>query len=261
MAKNVLYRRLLLLRTVFHSVFLLSNAAILLHTVVVMVRKTSEPGVSEHLLDMRDNAPAFLTNWNMAFQMTFLMIAVYADCLEWIDRGWRLRKLEQARDVIFCALVLPYGVFVTIHFWVAYSINRELVFPRIFDDALPWMFNHCVHTTIAVVMVLEILQHPRTYPTNRKYEEALYWTVTFVYSAMIQILHLATGHWLYKIFDLMNWWKLILFHIYIFLFPYIFYHLQFPLNRLIHGSADYQHCVDYSPASKEMCIEEEDLQK
>ncbi|XP_041988431.1 androgen-dependent TFPI-regulating protein-like [Aricia agestis] len=260
-----LRRLLLLLRTVFHLVYLVSDIATVIYTVVVMVRKTSEPGASERLLDMRDNAPAFLTNWNMAFQGLFLVLAVWADGLEWGGRtrgrlgGWVI----YLRDVIFCALVTPYAVFLSHSFWAIYWYDRELVFPRVFDEALPWWFNHCVHTNIIVMVALETLLQARPYPTSRKHEEALYWTVSIVYAAMMYILYLVTGHWLYQIFGVMTWWKTVLFQLYMWFTPYLAYRLQFPLNRLIHGSAEaqyYRQCLDYTQISKqEKQIREEDL--
>lgn len=60
--------------------------------------------------------------------------------------------------------------FISSMFWILYWIDRELVFPQVYDQIVPWWFNHCVHTNILIVIGLETLLQARRYPANLKIE-------------------------------------------------------------------------------------------
>lgn len=67
-------------------------------------------------------------------------------------------------------------------FWCVYAIDRELVFPQVYDEVVPWWFNHCVHTNITIVLLIETLLQSRRKPTDVKMELILYWIVAVAYA-------------------------------------------------------------------------------
>ncbi|RVE48747.1 hypothetical protein evm_006521 [Chilo suppressalis] len=128
--------------------------------------------------------------------------------------------------------------FVTIMFWTLYTIDRELVFPEIFDTIVPWWFNHCVHTNIAIILVVETLLTPRRHPTNKGLELKISTLVTFGYAVVYYSIYFFTNRWLYNIFGIMTWWQVCLYQIGIWSSTYVFYFMHFPINRLIHGQEE-----------------------
>ncbi|GBP71189.1 Androgen-dependent TFPI-regulating protein [Eumeta japonica] len=106
---------------------------------------------------------AYLTYWTFGFQVTFLLLAVGCDIAEWKDYvdAVLYKKIKYWRDVTFTGLVVPFTSFVTVMFWGVYWIDRELVYPRAYDPAVPWWFNHSVHTVTFFMVVLETLLQPK----------------------------------------------------------------------------------------------------
>ncbi|KAM3955605.1 androgen-dependent TFPI-regulating protein isoform 1-T1 [Aphomia sociella] len=194
--------------------------------------------IDEMLQDAIKFGGFFLTFWNFGFQTLFLCLAVTHDVLEWTNKHDSRfgSKIRYWRDVLFCSLVVPFTLFVSGMFWSVYSVDRELVFPKVYDTIIPNWFNHCVHTNIAVVIAVESLLQPRRYATNRKLELALNLGVSVLYTIVYYSIFFFAGRWLYPLFGIMTWWQLCLFQCLIWGSIYIFYELQFPINRLIHGS-------------------------
>ncbi|KAJ0170368.1 hypothetical protein K1T71_014296 [Dendrolimus kikuchii] len=177
-----------------------------------------------------------LTNWNVMFQTIFISLSLLYDVLEWLDKNDTNfgRKLKFIRDVLFCSWVLPLTLFISSMFWTIFWIDRELVFPTVYDEVVPWWFNHCVHTNIVVVIVVETLLQPRRYPTHFKLELIGNGFITFLYAVVYYTVYFVTNRWLYGVFGVMTWWQVCLFQILIWISCFIFYFIQFPINRLFH---------------------------
>ncbi|GBP71190.1 hypothetical protein EVAR_89537_1 [Eumeta japonica] len=62
----------------------------------------------------------------------------------------------------------------------------------------------------------------------------------------LQLQHILRGGvWLYRVFAVMTWWQICVYQAAIWLTFYVFYEIQFPVNRFVHGSADdREHVVD-----------------
>ncbi|XP_041988240.1 androgen-dependent TFPI-regulating protein-like isoform X2 [Aricia agestis] len=221
-------------RTVFHLLGLLHHGYIGLYAVSLDLLSHPRPEI-RNLYTYRS---AYLTGWNFSFQIMFLSLSVLYDMLEWLEHsGGRLaQRVRYWRDIIFCGMVVPFTMFVTHMFWTVYAIDRELVFPKVFDEVVPWWFNHCVHTNTGVMILVETLLQPRPYPTCRLIEELLYWVIAVAYAVVFYTIFFSTNLWLYAVFGVMTWWQVCLYQLYIWLSSYLVYRLQFPLNRLIHGT-------------------------
>ncbi|XP_014364377.2 androgen-dependent TFPI-regulating protein isoform X1 [Papilio machaon] len=183
---------------------------------------------------------AYLTGWNFAFQTLFLLLSLVHDVLEWLDKqDCRMAaRLRYWRDIIFSGLVVPFTLFVSSMFWCVYAVDRELVFPRAYDDVVPWWFNHCVHTNISVVVLIETLLQARRRPRDFKTEIIAVTVVDVAYAIVYYAIYYFTHRWLYKVFGVMTWWQVCLYQLLIWGSSYLFYFLQFPVNRLIHGDVE-----------------------
>ncbi|XP_038217844.1 androgen-dependent TFPI-regulating protein-like isoform X2 [Zerene cesonia] len=221
--KIILYLKLL-----FHSVTILFDLGVGLVTILYF-------GFSGPV-DLRVLSSA----GSVTFQTVFLGLSLLYDLLEWFDKhtGNVAVKIRYWRDVLFCSAVVPFTLFVTSMFWSVYAIDRELVFPTIYDEVVPWWFNHCVHTNIVVVLLLETLLQARRKPTDEKVEQTIYWGVAFAYAVVYYTIYFATHRWLYQVFGVMTWWQVCIYQIFIWGISYVFYLLQFPINRLIHGQEE-----------------------
>ncbi|KAJ2938390.1 hypothetical protein O0L34_g13314 [Tuta absoluta] len=222
-------------RTVLHVLALYHYA------VVGLFAKDLELGLkesqNEELYMLYRFRVAYLTGWNVLFQTTFLFLALAHDALEWSSKQDSTvgQKIRYWRDVIFSALVVPYTCFVFTMFWSLYTIDRELVFPKVYDAVVPWWFNHCVHTNILAMVVVETVLQPRRQPVNRKLELMMDGAVGILYAIVYYSIYFFAGRWLYNVFGIMTWWQVCLFQLVIWFSSYVFYEMQWPINRLIHG--------------------------
>ncbi|XP_045508174.1 androgen-dependent TFPI-regulating protein-like isoform X2 [Colias croceus] len=227
----------LFVRTVYHLLYFLGHNAVLCWAMYIWYKIGDASTKHPVIQNLKYLAPAFFTNWNFSFQTFFLGLSLLYDLLEWFDKQNSnvAVKIKYWRDVLFCSAVVPFTLFVTSMFWSVYAIDRELVFPTIYDEVVPWWFNHCVHTNIVVVLVLETLLQARRKPTDEKVEQTIYWGVAFAYAVVYYTIYFATHRWLYQVFGVMTWWQVCIYQIFIWGISYVFYKLQFPINRLVHG--------------------------
>ncbi|XP_032525436.1 androgen-dependent TFPI-regulating protein-like isoform X3 [Danaus plexippus] len=176
----------------------------------------------------------------IVFQTLFLGLSVFYDVSEWMDKteSTLARRVKYWRDVIFKGMVVPFTLFVTSMFWCVYAIDRELVFPQVYDAVVPWWFNHCVHTNITIVIAIETILQARRKPTDKKLELIFYWAIAFAYAIVYYTIYFVTKRWLYQVFGTMTWWQVCLYQLFIWGISYVFYVMQFPINRLIHGKDD-----------------------
>ena len=111
----------------------------------------------------------FLTFWNLWIQFIYFTISFLTNIL-----GSKASKLTSIRDYLFATLAFPIGQFVGIVFWVLFHLDRELVFPKRFDEFFPNYINHLMHTTIIPAQLLELillyhayLYYPCDYKKNK----------------------------------------------------------------------------------------------
>ncbi|XP_068621916.1 androgen-dependent TFPI-regulating protein-like isoform X2 [Battus philenor] len=230
----------LVLRTIFHTIGCVVFCAVGPWGVVMCFGIDTNIHTDPLLKDLKYLTPFFLTNWNFAFQTIFLMLSLAHDVLEWMDKheSHFASRLRYWRDVIFSGLVVPFTLFVSLMFWCVYAVDRELVFPEVYDAVVPWWFNHCVHTNISIVILIETLLQARRRPRDFKKEIIFVTAVDLAYAVVYYAIYFFTHRWLYKVFGVMTWWQVCLYQLLIWGSSYTFYFLQFPINRLFHGDAD-----------------------
>ncbi|XP_063391686.1 androgen-dependent TFPI-regulating protein-like [Cydia fagiglandana] len=198
---------------------------------------------------------AYLTGWNFSFQTVFLGLALLHDVLRWLDKHDSSlgKKIKYFRDVIFNGLVFPFTCFVTGMFWCVYLIDRELVFPQVYDQIVPWWLNHCVHTNIFIVITIETLLTRRRQPTDVKVERCLWVFVSVFYAVVYYSIYFFGGCWLYGVFGVMNWWQVCIYQAGIWGSTWVFYNLNFFVNKMIHkeGDATPKTSINGDPESRE----------
>ncbi|CAK1593577.1 unnamed protein product [Parnassius mnemosyne] len=223
-------------KTVFHTF------SIILHVYITAVASCFElennPDVE--IQSLHTYRAGYITGWNFAFQTIFLTLSLVHDILEWLNKHeYSLAsRLRYWRDVIFSGLVVPFTLFVSSMFWCVYAVDRELVFPKAYDDVVPWWFNHCVHTNISVVVLIETLLQARRRPRDFKREITFVIVIDILYAIVYYSIYFFTHRWLYRVFGVMTWWQVCLYQLLIWLSSFVFYFIQFPINRLIHGGDD-----------------------
>ncbi|XP_073964763.1 androgen-dependent TFPI-regulating protein-like isoform X2 [Choristoneura fumiferana] len=228
---------LLFLKTMFHFVVLVHHYVSIGFGISIYVNLTEEQLKEPLILMAKTYFLAFFTIWNFSFQTTFLCLALTYDVLQWLDKegGKFGQKIKYFRDIVFNGLVFPFTCFVHFMFWALYFIDRELVFPTVYDQILPWWLNHCVHTNIIIVLIIETILTSRRYPTDVKVETIIYVFINIFYAVVFYSIYFFAGCWLYGVFGVMNWWQVCIYQCGISLSAYLFYHSAFFFNRLIHG--------------------------
>lgn len=225
------------LRLFFHAVACGLFHSVVLYGVCLWVRMMDRTDLTDpRIVTAKWFMPCYLTNWNFLFQTIFLTMSLVYDLMEWLDRHDSSlgRKLRFARDVMFSGLVVPLTLFISSMFWTLFWIDRELVFPQVYDQLVPWWFNHCVHTNIAIVVLIETVLQARRHPTHYKLELWLTGGAGVLYAIVYYSIYFSTHRWLYGVFGIMTWWQVCLYQLLIWSSTFLFYYIQFPINRIFH---------------------------
>ncbi|XP_063631555.1 androgen-dependent TFPI-regulating protein-like isoform X4 [Cydia splendana] len=241
--------------TLFHLAFCVHFWVISVYGVIMYWSVTEEQMKEPLIAMMMTYVWAYGTIWNASFQTVFLGLALLHDVLRWLDKHDSKigKKIKYFRDVIFNGLVFPFTCFVTGMFWCVYLIDRELVFPQVYDQIVPWWLNHCVHTNIFIVITIETLLTRRRQPTDVKVERCMWVFVSVFYAVVYYSVYFFGGCWLYGVFGVMNWWQVCLYQACIWGSTWVFYNLNFFVNKMIHkvGDVTPKTSINGDPESRE----------
>ncbi|XP_024085610.1 androgen-dependent TFPI-regulating protein-like [Cimex lectularius] len=113
-------------------------------------------------------------------------------------------KLYSVADYLFTSVATPMAFLVSIVFWVLFTIDRELVFPKVLDMVIPVWVNHSIHTFNSLIAIVDMAL------VNHKFSS---WTSslkgTFTYLALYAVClygtYFQTGIWLYPVLKEMDW--------------------------------------------------------
>jgi hypothetical protein len=135
----------------------------------------------------------FLTHINACLQLGFFTMQLVAD----LSPGPFRKKLQKLADVIFTTMAFPLATFVTLNFWGLYALDRNLIYPEVFDKVVPQYMNHFMHTTVFLWVLCEMYLYHHHFPST-----ALAAATIFVYSlaycSWIVYLYVASGWWCYR---------------------------------------------------------------
>ncbi|KFM81087.1 Androgen-induced 1 protein, partial [Stegodyphus mimosarum] len=176
----------------------------------------------------------YLTYWNLIAQFLFFALSCILDLIKVSPSTYH--KLMRFRDKMYAGIVLPYGVFVVAVFWILYTIDRELIFPRVLDAIFPAWLNHVSHTVILPVLLLEtyILKH-----RHPRRKDGVVITALFgvVYTSWVLYLALVMDIWPYPILQLINWAQRFLFFAICFVFLSFMYIVGERINCTFWGES------------------------
>uniref|UniRef100_A0A8C0JCD5 Androgen dependent TFPI regulating protein n=1 Tax=Chelonoidis abingdonii TaxID=106734 RepID=A0A8C0JCD5_CHEAB len=132
-------------------------------------------------------------------QAVFYGISFLADVLRLIKKLPSVKYIISCRDLLFSVLAFPVSTFVFMSFWVLYTYNRELVYPKSLDGIIPMWLNHAMHTVVLPLALLEIFATPHRYPPKKK-GLILLGFVSVAYLSWVLWIYSVTGEWVYPLF-------------------------------------------------------------
>uniref|UniRef100_A0A8C3RKN4 Androgen dependent TFPI regulating protein n=1 Tax=Chelydra serpentina TaxID=8475 RepID=A0A8C3RKN4_CHESE len=141
----------------------------------------------------------YLTVLNLVLQAVFYGISFLADVLRPIKKLPSVKYIISCRDLLFSVLAFPVATFVFMSFWVLYTYNRELVYPKSLDGIIPMWLNHAMHTIVLPLALLEIFATPHRYPPKKK-GLILLGFVSVAYLSWVLWIYSVTGEWVYPLF-------------------------------------------------------------
>ncbi|CAF1008567.1 unnamed protein product [Brachionus calyciflorus] len=136
----------------------------------------------------------YLTSLDMILQLVFFSICFIDSLRELIFKKSFLKDL---RSFIFRSLAFPIGTFVFFSFWLIYFIDRELVFPKIYDAIIPSWHNHIMHTLPLIGVIIECYLNKYEYQKSSKVGCIPTFLVSIGYLIWVLIVRKYGGIWVY----------------------------------------------------------------
>lgn len=138
----------------------------------------------------------FLTYWNIWLQLIYFSVALMNEVFG--ARKESASKILKVRDFLFGTMAFPLGTFVTVSFWLLYSIDRNFVFPPKMDEFYPVWANHMCHTTCMISQFIEMTTSSHVYPSRKK---GILTSVCFalVYLGWVLVIAFKANIWIYGI--------------------------------------------------------------
>jgi len=153
----------------------------------------------------------YLTFWNLILQAIFFSASFINDIVGTREKDAKKRaSLQRILDTVFASLGFPAAIFVFTSFWTLFLINRELVFPLMFDAFFPPWLNHVLHTLIFPAVVIEMLTVYHHYP-QRKTSLSLLSFFTILYLICTFVIAYVYQFWTYPVLEVLNIWQRTLF--------------------------------------------------
>ena len=132
----------------------------------------------------------YLTHWNLILQRAYFSIACIAFLLKY-------NHLRSVTKFLFNSLILPLSMIVTTMFWILYSIDRDLIFPKFYDEIYPWWVNHALHSFCALISLTELMMFPFPVPQKLKWEKTVPLLMVAAYTIWVVRVKYINGVWPY----------------------------------------------------------------
>eukprot|EP00092_Neocalanus_flemingeri_P006468 GFUD01006972.1.p1 GENE.GFUD01006972.1~~GFUD01006972.1.p1 ORF type:complete len:223 (+),score=52.61 GFUD01006972.1:135-803(+) len=136
----------------------------------------------------------YLTFLNMILQFVFFSIALLTNFT---------KSLTKVRDLMFASAAFPMGMFVGVIFWSLWAVDRELVFPARYDEYIPSLVNHLMHTTVIPLQLGQLMLVKHKYP-SRAFGYTITATLCMAYLAWVNIIYYFGGFWVYPVFAVLS---------------------------------------------------------
>ena len=139
----------------------------------------------------------FMTHWNLLLHRFYYSLA----CLAFLTKSNTLRT---ASRLLFGALIIPGSILVTLMFWILYSIDREMIFPKFYDDIYPWWMNHSLHTYCSIIVLADCLIVSNPVTQHLKWERLGLVTFAISYIGWLFWVKYKGDVWPYKFMYLLS---------------------------------------------------------
>ena len=136
----------------------------------------------------------FLTHINVSLQFGFFAVQLLAD----LSPGPFKKVLQRLTDLVFTTMVLPLAIFIPVSFWGLYAIDRNLIYPEVFDKVVPPYINHFLHTAILLWALCEVYLVHHHFPSTR-WAAVVIFTYSLAYCSWVVYLYVTTNWWCYSV--------------------------------------------------------------
>ncbi|XP_018019749.1 androgen-induced gene 1 protein [Hyalella azteca] len=140
----------------------------------------------------------YLTYWDLLVQCAFFTLCFLSNVFSSAQQNKRKTAPEKILDFLFSSIVFPLALFTDTTFWGLYFTDRELVFPKVYDDFYPSWLNHVVHSLPLAAALLEMLCVQRSFPSYKKGFLCNSLFLAIYLSWVLFIAH-TTGDWVYPV--------------------------------------------------------------
>ncbi|XP_046961507.1 androgen-induced gene 1 protein-like [Vanessa cardui] len=190
-----------MLRVLFHLTVVTINSFVLWYDQTYIVLPL--PVKEMETLPLKSRS-MFLTIWCLILQTVYHFIALLNDIFGSSAKSPKKPPIiRQIKDTLF-SLAFATAIYVSIAFWSIYAIDKELIFPEHIEKLYHPSFNHVLHTTVSVFIIIELLTSYRNYP-SRKIGFSVMLTFFISYIVWFFTIYAKTGAWVYPVFELFNW--------------------------------------------------------
>ncbi|XP_074599313.1 androgen-dependent TFPI-regulating protein-like [Brevipalpus obovatus] len=105
----------------------------------------------------------YLTIWNLVLQTMYWGLVNIGQFME----SKKTRKIGYL-DIFFHSIILPLSMIVTFTFWAIYSLNPELILPKVIRPFFPEWHNQSIHTLVLIGPLIEAICTSHKIPTRKQ---------------------------------------------------------------------------------------------
>ncbi|XP_001951281.1 androgen-dependent TFPI-regulating protein-like isoform X1 [Acyrthosiphon pisum] len=156
--------------------------------------------------DIHEMGTRFLTNWNLFIQTLFFGGCLFHDLMKilngpnWLKLG---SKFQTILSLSFSSILLPTGIFVCVTFWAMYAYDREVIYPKIVDNYIPYWQNHGMHTIILPLLLAELFTTRHKFPSVTA-SMSIFLGFGICYGLVFLGTYVEKGRWVYPLFGLFS---------------------------------------------------------
>ena len=153
---------------------------------------------TEHIYDPKGLMPKlggrfkFLSHINLCIQLLFFSIQLLADLIPVSHR----KPFQKFSDVFFTCIAFPLAAIVTIVFWGFWAVDRELIYPEVYDKVVPAYVNHLWHTAILIWVLFEVYLFHHHFPSPGTAAACVFVYGT-AYMCWLVYIYIQTNYWCY----------------------------------------------------------------
>lgn len=141
--------------------------------------------------------------------------------------------IRRIKDILF-TLAFCIAIYVSLTFWSIYFVDKDLIFPERIAKLYHPSFNHVMHSTVALFILIELLTSNIIFP-SRIVGFSILFTFLSCYVSWFFNIYFKTGAWVYPIFEHLNWPGRILFTALSIVGAAVFYILGEKLHSIVNG--------------------------